>query len=515
MLEREHKYDVGTGFVLPDLSDVDGVAEVTEAAELTLEATYFDTPDHRLAAAGVSLRRRTGGEDDGWHLKLPSAVEPGARHELRIGLGRAVRTVPKRFRSTVAGLSGGQDLSAVATIRTRRTVRRLLGEEGEVLAEVADDAVEAVGYAEAGRHESPQGPTRPKTWREVEVELVGGDAAVLSGVGERLAETGAKRTSRQSKVEDLVGGQSTGPVGPSGPEDPVQLLVQHRLATQLKELQRRDPLVRENLPEGVHTMRVGVRRLRAALATGRPFLDRSVTDPQRDELAWLQDALGEARDAEVLRTRLDAAIDTLVEDRPDVDWEEDRARRALSSSLVSRHEQAVEVVGEVLAGDRYAALTDRLRVLVADIPWTDQAEMSVRDAYRPRVKRALRRLRKRMGEADDPSLADDERELALHEARKAAKRARYAVEPLRPIYGDKADKLTKRLKKLQSKLGQLQDTVVTRTYLVDLSRSQPALDPAAALLAGALVERESLAAERYERRARKAWGKLAGMRVPK
>src|SRR5215217_320751 len=127
MLEKEHKYDVGTSFDFPDLSGVDGVAEVSDASRQTLEATYFDTPDHRLSAFGVSLRRRTGGDDDGWHLKLPSAVEPDARDELRIGLGRAVRTVPMRLRETVAGLTGAQDLSPVATITTRRTVRHLLG----------------------------------------------------------------------------------------------------------------------------------------------------------------------------------------------------------------------------------------------------------------------------------------------------------------------------------------------------------------------------------------------------
>src|SRR5829696_2942959 len=118
MLERERKYDADPDLVLPDLTGIHGVARVTEPQEHLLEATYFDTPDHRLAAVGVTVRRRTGGEDEGWHLKLPSAEEADARHELRIGLGRAVRTVPKRFRTTVDGLVGDQELSAVATVTT-------------------------------------------------------------------------------------------------------------------------------------------------------------------------------------------------------------------------------------------------------------------------------------------------------------------------------------------------------------------------------------------------------------
>jgi hypothetical protein len=53
---------------------------------------YFDTADLRLAEAGATLRRRVGGLDDGWHLKL--AVTPGVRTELQRPLGRSVRTVP-------------------------------------------------------------------------------------------------------------------------------------------------------------------------------------------------------------------------------------------------------------------------------------------------------------------------------------------------------------------------------------------------------------------------------------
>ena len=212
MLEREHKYDASTKLVLPDLSGVAGVAEIGDAIEQTLEATYFDTPDHRLTAAGATLRRRTGGDDDGWHLKLPSAVEPDARHACRIGLGRAVRTVPKRFRSTVAGLSGAQDLVPMAIVTTRRTVRRLLDGEEVVLAEVADDHVEAL-LVTPDEADSTTDTRRSASWREVEVDLVDGEPAVLEGVGKRLAEAGAERTARGSKLAEIMGEPSTGPVG--------------------------------------------------------------------------------------------------------------------------------------------------------------------------------------------------------------------------------------------------------------------------------------------------------------
>jgi CHAD domain-containing protein len=505
MLESEHKYDADVDLVLPDLNGIKGVADVGEPREQLLEATYFDTPDHRLAAVGASVRRRTGGDDAGWHLKLPAAEDPDSRHELRIALSRALHMVPKRFRTTVAGLVGDQELSPVATVTTRRIVRRLVDEEGRVLVEVADDNVDAVRVL-AGQ----DGDAPVLSWREIEVEIVEGERKLLDRVGKRLTKAGARRSDRGSKITTVIGEEARSPEAPTHPKDSVQLLVEHRLASLVMELRTRDPLVREGLPEGVHSMRVAIRRLRSLLATCRPFVARSVTDPLRDELAWLADALGEVRDAEVRRSRLDESVDHLVEDRPEVDWEPGRVRSSLWSPLVAEHDRALVVLDEVLTSERYARLLDQLRGLVADPPWTDKASKSIGGAYRRRARRELDRVHQRMEVALDPAHTPDERAHALHEARKAVKRARYAVEPLGPVYGDSALTLAKRLKKLQSLLGQHQDTVVTREYLHGLSHeSRPPLDPAAVLTAGALIERESRAAETYDARALTAWHKFA------
>jgi CHAD domain-containing protein len=505
MLESEHKYDADVDLVLPDLAGIEGVAHVSEPREQLLEATYFDTPDHRLAAVGVSVRRRTGGDDAGWHLKLPAAEDPDSRHELRIALSRAVHVVPKRFRTSVAGLVGDQELSPVATVTTRRIVRALVDEDGRVLVELADDHVDAVRVV-GGKGEDPS----VISWRGVEVEIVEGERKLLDRVGKRLTDAGARRTAGWSKILEVLGKEVPCPEGPTHAKDSVQQLVQHRLSTLVTELRTRDPLVREGLPEGVHSMRVAIRRLRSVLATGRPFLARSVTDPLRDELAWLADTLGEVRDAEVKRSRLDKSVDALVDDRPEVDWEPGRVRSALWSPLVEDHERALVVLDDVLTSERYALLLDQLRGLVAEPPWTDKASKSIRGAYRRRARRELDRVHRGMETALDPVHTADERADALHEARKAVKRARYAVEPLRPVYGTTAVTLTKRLKKLQSALGHHQDTVVTRDYLLGLShQSRPSLDPAALLTAGALIERESRAAEKYDARAATAWRKLA------
>src|ERR1035438_8732306 len=71
--EVERKFDADPGALLPDLSGA--AAAVSEAVESQLDATYFDPADTSLARYHVTLRRRTGGDDAGWHLKLPAGQD--------------------------------------------------------------------------------------------------------------------------------------------------------------------------------------------------------------------------------------------------------------------------------------------------------------------------------------------------------------------------------------------------------------------------------------------------------
>ena len=110
-LETERKYDAGPDFVLPDLSELPGYT-VTEPVTFQLAATYFDTDDLRLAANKVTLRRRTGGEDDAWHLKLP--VRPGTRQERHLPLDadHGTGTVPAQMQDMVADFDRRQAAAA-------------------------------------------------------------------------------------------------------------------------------------------------------------------------------------------------------------------------------------------------------------------------------------------------------------------------------------------------------------------------------------------------------------------
>ncbi len=206
-LETELKFEVGLDFVLPDLSGLAyGVAVTAPDVDL-LVASYFDTADLRLARARITLRRRTGGSDAGWHLKLP--VTAGTRRELQVPLGEAASAVPPQFASQVSTLIRDEPLQVVAVLETRRTARRLTGAGGEVLAEVADDVV-------TGRVPGPRdAPGEPATWREIEVELVTGGPEILAAAGARLTAAGARPSSSASKLGRLLSARAAGTAPPS------------------------------------------------------------------------------------------------------------------------------------------------------------------------------------------------------------------------------------------------------------------------------------------------------------
>jgi inorganic triphosphatase YgiF len=196
-LETESKFDVGNDFVVPDLSGVADGSGVTEPEVRLLAAHYYDTEDLRLAAAKITLRRRTGGPDAGWHLKLRAGA--GSRRELQAPLGDEEAGVPPQLVTLISEWVRDEPLRIVAVLETRRTVRNLTGADGEILAEVADDQV-------TGRLPGPgDDPGEPVIWREVEVELVTGGPEILAAARSRLTAAGAWLSSSPSKLARLLG----------------------------------------------------------------------------------------------------------------------------------------------------------------------------------------------------------------------------------------------------------------------------------------------------------------------
>jgi CHAD domain-containing protein len=279
-------------------------------------------------------------------------------------------------------------------------------------------------------------------------------------------------------------------------------VVQARLAEQVKELRALDPLVRRDSPDSVHRMRVATRRLRSALATFRPLLDRGVTDPLREELKWLAGDLGEVRDTEVMHERLTA----LVAAEPSEAVRGDAATR-IERALVHRYEVARVEAMRAMRSPRYDDLLERLDALATAPPWAESASDGAEVVLPARVRRDWRRLEQRMSaaaEANDPT----ERAARMHEARKAVKRLRYAAETAVPVHGKDARRLVKRAKRLQTVLGDHHDAVVTQAWLRELA-GRAAAEGGETFTFGVLHAREEAVAEVCEKDLAKAWKKAS------
>jgi inorganic triphosphatase YgiF len=192
-LEIEQKYDADADFVLPELGGRRGA----EPKRIYLSATYFDTDDLDLIKHKITLRRRVGGDDEGWHLKLP--VRKDTRQELHVPLDEgAVGSVPARLAAQVEDITAGHPLRPIAILDTERTVVPVAGPAGDALAEVADDRVTAIRLGETD--------SEPMTWREIEVEAKSPDSTeLLETVGKALREAGARPSASGSKLARVLG----------------------------------------------------------------------------------------------------------------------------------------------------------------------------------------------------------------------------------------------------------------------------------------------------------------------
>ena len=275
-----------------------------------LRATYYDTADLRLARAGASLRFRRG-DDEPWTVKLPTDA-PGVRNE--ISMTGPASTPPERLVDLVTAFTRGQELAPVVTLNTTRIAHQLCDRDDRVTVEVVDDSVSV-----------PDGRRVALRFREIEVERKAGKAKLLDRVEVALRDAGATVGEFTPKHVRALGMAALG--APDWPTTADRLprrptaaeVVAVAIQRAIGRIVEHDPLVRLRAPVGrddtaVHQMRVGCRRLRSDLRTFAPLLDRDWTAGLRTELGWLADALGAARDAEVLRARLrrTADLDPLV-----------------------------------------------------------------------------------------------------------------------------------------------------------------------------------------------------------
>ncbi|KAA0083599.1 CHAD domain-containing protein [Mycolicibacterium sp. P9-64] len=436
--EIERKFAVTDATVSPSFAGLASVARVERSPVQDLDAVYFDTADRDLASHRITLRRRTGGTDAGWHLKLPAG--PDARTELRAPLGDADGdTVPDELRDVVLAIVRRKSLAPIARIATTRTVDVLFGATGSPIAEFCDDVVTATA--------GPDG--EPQIWREWELELTeDADVApdLMDRLSNRLFDAGAEPAGHGSKLARVIDADNDDDSAePAKSTDPVR----RAIAEQVDELLVWDRAVRADAWDSVHQMRVVTRKIRSLLQASEGSFGISDDAWVLDELRLLAGVLGVARDAEVLAEKYQTALDGLP-----AELIRGPVRERLVDGARNRYQTGWRRSLTAMRSERYLRLLDALEALVAadlepSVPGEEPAPVTIGSAYK-RIRKAAKR-------AD--AAQDEDRDEALHRIRKGAKRLRYTAA------ATGAGKVAERAKVVQTLLGDHQDAVVSRTHL--------------------------------------------------
>ncbi|MEU8512820.1 CYTH and CHAD domain-containing protein [Kitasatospora sp. NPDC048722] len=516
-VETERKYE---GTALPErLDQVRGVATTARAAPQDLDTVYYDTSDLRLLRHHVTMRRRTGAADRGWHLKLP--LDADRRREIQLPAVGGPHDIPTELLAQVTAFTRGAVLAPVAHLRTHRARMLLRDENGEVLAEITEDRVaahvlDASRLAAAPPHRSPaaaaggqavpDSAARPpggssteiSRWTEFEVELDHGTAELLERIDAVFADAELTRSPWPSKLARALGpthlpGPRPSPARPGSGG----AVVTDYLRTQHDALLTLDAAVRRAEEDSVHRMRVTVRRLRSLLRAHRKLFERRRAEPLAAELRWLARLLGQARDEEVFGENVVDQLDAVPAPLRRHDL-----RGRLTEHYAHRYRQAWQQVVLQLDGDRYFALLDALDAFATSPPLRRRAARKapkyLSDVLRREQQRTVERLDHALRTAPGPA-----RDQALHRARKAAKRARYTAEGAQAVVprrtAERAAAFSARMKKLHKTLGTHHDAVVLRRELITLS-GEGTGDTEHAFAYGVLYERQRRTADACEER---------------
>ncbi|MFJ4029686.1 CHAD domain-containing protein [Paenarthrobacter sp. NPDC089989] len=502
-VEVEQKFDAEDSTPLPKLDKIKGVSHVGEPATHTLEAVYFDTQGLALAARRITLRRRTGGPDAGWHLKLP--LSPGRRTEIHAPLGQP-ETVPEELLARVLAYTRGHAVAPIATLTTERTSYPLYQQDGHRIAEFVDDHVQALVSLGDGHAHS---------WREWEIELNGSDDAagesVLDAAADVLAKSGANPSERTSKLATALGdlwpqarGSDRGTPHRKGPAAvPVLDYLDQQVAKMLLE----DAHVRFDRDDSVHQMRSLTRRIRSVLHSYRKLFKAHPVTELELGLQSLAKTLGRYRDAEVMHERLRNSLDELpgkLVFGP--------LQHELDERMKVRKDTALAAIHSRLNSPRYFRLLDELEAFLDTPPVATTPTPGARKATRKLVTKASKRLAKRhdaaVGAAVGPA-----RDKAFHDVRKAAKKLRFAAAAVESIQGKRAAKLSDAAHNVQTVLGEHQDSAVARAELLKLGSAEHAGN--AAFTYGLLHEAERAAAEASEKEYLRSGKKARKLRLKK
>ena len=475
-------------------------------ATRTLRSVYYDTPDHALRGAGIALRMRRDGRR--WiqtvkagsktHGGLQSAREaeapaPGGRLDLAL--------IPEPdLRARVEKLTRNAPLQAVCETAIKRLVATALCGDGRV--EIALDQGEII----AGEATVP--------FREVEIELKDGPLGALFDAASALVPEGEVALSQMSKAARgymlAAEGRIAPPPAPRKARD-VALDPAQSVETAARDVLRECfAQVAENAvvcraiddPEGPHQLRVGLRRLRSALAVFKPAIGNAEMARLNAEARWLGQEVGVQRDLDVAVIDL---LDPEAEAHPD-----DPGLAVLKSILLERGAENRVHLRAVLRGARAQALLRDLGRFVETRGWlvaddfgqTGRLSAPVAKLARAALDKRWKAVRKKARHIETLDIE------ARHELRKELKKLRYAVEFFAPILPDKRVKpFVKRLKALQQVFGDLNDAAMAEA-LFHGADAPGADDPAAQRTIGWLVGTRMERAAHHWQDARALWADL-------
>ena len=441
-----------------DADDLDAVEDwlggdrsgltVSPASTKQLKDTYYDTEDWRFYRAGYALRVRRDGKKVEATMKALAPAEDGVRRRrevsepLRSGGMKTLRSARGPVGERLRSLAGDGELRPLFKNRTRRRVFELWpeGDAADTCGEVALDESEISANGESAR------------LSRVEVEVGSGDGGDrVEELAESLRSSLGLRPTETSKFGTglAVAGLTPAEAPDFGPtevdatmsagEVAFAVLRQH-LATMLGN----EPGVRLGEdPEYLHDMRVATRRLRATLKLYAKFLPKRAQRLERD-LKWIAGPLGAVRD-------LDVHLEHLA--REASRWDEDDLER-VSAALGEHRNDARRRMMETLDSARYERLVSGISGMVRR-GRSPEEPPPILEVVPDLLGRRYKKVRKAAKRLESGSPPED-----FHDLRKKGRRLRYAIEPLRGIYGKPAKKMVDLLKEMQDDLGGHQDLVV-------------------------------------------------------
>ena len=431
-----------------------------------LVSTYYETADRAVAGRGLVLRIR---EQDGRFVQTIKSQQieaaPLSRGEWEdvVAGDRPDPHAPESGRFVPAEIAD-RLAPMFRTIVQRDSIELSPGPGTRIEAAVDRGEIRPLDGAQVDRIS------------EIELELKEGDVAALYDVALQLLATSPVRIARRSKAQrgyTLVDGAPAAPAARAAVVDlDPQVTAEEALRrigpTCLDQILDNEAAVLAGVPDAVHQMRVAIRRLRAAL-TG--FCELLPEDERRwatDELRWLADILGEARNLDVFESAILAPVQQAASIAGSV---AERGQFELLAGAAERRRRiAYAAAQRAVRSGRYAELILRLYRWFEGGAWPHCGGAA--GWQRPIAEVApalLRRREKRV----KPRLKHFRRQSAeeRHRLRIALKKLRYMAELLASLYPTrKAEKYTSRLKRAQDDLGDENDVHLAQILLPKLIR---------------------------------------------